>query len=339
MINTIRIKGLKCFDDETLYLKNFNILAGKNSVGKSTVIQAMLAVAQCSENHRPFSGKYIDLGTVRDLKNKLVGSEEIFIDINGSYQMTVPSDSNCELKGEDFLMDHSIRYVAADRVGVKETYKKNISDENQIGINCEYAFDYLAKHGQDNWENNELVYDFNEKLTFGGQVDYWLNKILGYTVRAEEIERTSLIRVSYGQREIGNDLSPKNVGTGVSYIAEIIIAALSCKEGDLLIVENPEIHLHPSGQTEFVTFLAFLAQKGIQIILETHSDHIYNGVRKCVHKDYVDNENVAIYFFDRKSDGCADPIRIELDDEGRVINPKEGLFDQTKKDLDVILGW
>lgn len=339
MINTIRIKGLKCFDDETLHLKNFNILAGKNSVGKSTVIQAILAAAQCNGNYRPFSGKYIDLGTVRDLKNKLVGSEEIVINMNDCYQMTVVSDSNYEYNGDFFTTEHSIRYIAADRVGVKETYQKNISDENQIGINCEYAFDYLAKHGQDNWENNELVYDFNEKLTFGGQVDYWLDKILGYTVRAEEIERTSLIRVSYGQREIGKDISPKNVGTGVSYIAEIIIAALSCKEGDLLIVENPEIHLHPAGQTEFVTFLAFLAQKGIQIILETHSDHIYNGVRKCVHKDYVYKENVAIYFFDRKKNGCSDPIQIQLDDEGKVINPKDGLFDQTKKDLDVILGW
>ena len=339
MINTIRLKGLKCFDDEILCLKNFNLLAGKNSVGKSTVIQAILAVAQSDGKSRPFSGKYIDLGAVRDLKNKMVGSEDIFIDMNGTHQLTVYSDSDYQLQGDAFSKEQRICYLAADRVGVKETYKRNIGDENQIGINCEYAFDYLAKHGRDNWENNELVFDFHEKLTFGGQVDYWLNRILGYTVRAEEIERTSLIRVSYGQREIGNDISPKNVGTGVSYMAEIIIAALSCKEGDLLIVENPEIHLHPAGQAEFVTFLAFLAQKGIQIILETHSDHIYNGVRKCIHKDYIDNENVAIYFFDRKDNGCGYPIRIELDEEGKVINPKEGLFDQTKKDLDVILGW
>lgn len=119
----------------------------------------------------------------------------------------------------------------------------------------------------------------------------------------------------------------------------MIISALSCKKGDVLIIENPEIHLHPSAQTEFVLFLTHLAKCGIQIIVETHSDHIFNGVRTSVHKDYIDKEDVSIYFFQKKENGCSEPVLIELNDEGKVLNQKEGLFDQIKKDLDVILGW
>lgn len=92
-----------------------------------------------------------------------------------------------------------MRYVSADRVGVRETYEQNIRGGDEIGIRCEYAYDYLAKHDMDPWQDNLMVYDETSKLTFGGQVNYWLEKILGYTVYAEEIERTTLIRVSYGK--------------------------------------------------------------------------------------------------------------------------------------------
>ena len=119
----------------------------------------------------------------------------------------------------------------------------------------------------------------------------------------------------------------------------MIISALSCEKGDVLIIENPEIHLHPSAQTEFVHFLTHLAKCDIQVIVETHSDHIFNGVRTSVHKDYIDKEDVSIYFFQKKKNGCSEPILIELDDDGKVLNQQVGLFDQIKKDLDVILGW
>lgn len=142
-----------------------------------------------------------------------------------------------------------------------------------------------------------FIYDARTKLTPGGQVDYWLNRILGYRVSAEEIPGTELIRVAYSSREIGRNIRPKNVGTGVSYIAEIIIAAFSCKRGDMPVIENPEIHLHPSGQSELVEFLVFLAHKGLQVVMETHSDHIFNGLRRCVGRDRTAGENVRIYFF------------------------------------------
>ena len=112
-------------------------------------------------------------------------------------------------------------------------------------------------------------------------MDYWLERILGYRVSAEEIPGTELIRVAYSHRGVGKNIRPKNVGTGVSYIAEIIIAAFSCEKGDMLIIENPEIHLHPSGQAELMEFLVFLAQRGLQVVMETHSDHVFNGLRRC----------------------------------------------------------
>lgn len=162
---------------------------------------------------------------------------------------------------------------------------------------------FLVQRGLDQIAADEqiteksFIYDARTKLTPGGQVDYWLNRILGYRVSAEEIPGTELIRVAYSSREIGRNIRPKNVGTGVSYIAEIIIAAFSCKRGDMPVIENPEIHLHPSGQSELVESLVFLAHKGLQVVMETHSDHIFNGLRRCVGRDRTAGENVRIYFF------------------------------------------
>ena len=184
-----------------------------------------------------------------------------------------------------------------------------------------------------------MVYDPHSKLTFGGQVDYWLNEIVGYTIRAEEIDRTELIRVSFNANGLVNNIRPKNVGTGVSYIAEVIIAALSCESGDIVIIENPEIHLHPSGQSKFVSFISFLAKNGVQVIVETHSDHIYNAVRKSICNDEIKCDNVSVYFFEQLSDGNTNPILIPIDDEGRAQQQRDGFFDQTKKDLQEILGW
>ena len=129
-------------------------------------------------------------------------------------------------------------------------------------------FDYLNVHDEEHIKD-DFVYDTDSKLTFGGQVNFWLEKIMGYRVKAREIEKTEFIQVLYSNKNIAFEMRPKNIGTGVTYITEIIIAALACREGDLLIVENPEIHLHPSGQSELVEFLAFLAQSGVQVIIFT----------------------------------------------------------------------
>ena len=106
-----------------------------------------------------------------------------------------------------------------------------------------------------------------------------------------------------------------------------------------IFTKNPEIHLHPSGQAELVKFLAFLTQYGVQVIVETHSDHIYNGIRKSIHLDEIDCENVSIYFFTHNEKGCSIPVSIPVNSEGKALAYSEGLFDQINKDLDVILGW
>lgn len=355
MINKIRISGFKCFDYAELELKNFTLLAGQNSAGKTTVIQSIFAMLQNGKN--PFRGEYMNIGKPNELRNALTENREIVFHMyyewlgkvksrmkKISQIETIETSDTMEMIGEDDAGDiidqMKVIYCSADRIGVKDTYEKYLGDDILIGKNCEYAFHYLSAHNEDRQDiDKDFIYNTQSKLTFGGQVDYWLNKIMGYRVKAREIEKTEFIQVLYMDERMPFEIRPKNVGTGVTYITEIVVAALSCNTGDLLIIENPEIHLHPSGQAELVKFLALLAQYGVQVIVETHSDHIYNGIRKSIRLDEISCENVSIYFFKQNEKGCGVPLNIPINDEGKALASSDGLFDQINKDLDVILGW
>lgn len=343
MLNCVRIQGFKCFQEAEIRFSNFTLLAGKNSTGKSTVIQSVLALYQNSASS--LAGKYMNIGTVNEVKNWVSGSKKISLEAvyecrgeKGAYNK-VFEDEEEKRYGSEFPRELNVRYLTADRIGVEDTYQKSLEGKDEIGVRCEYAFFYLAGHKDEEMREKGFIYDSATKTTLGGQVDYWLERIIGYRVIAEEIPGTELIRVSYRNRELGRDIRPKNVGTGVSYIAEIIIAAFSCEKDDILIIENPEIHLHPSGQCELMEFLVFLARKGLQVVMETHSDHIFNGLRRCVSSDRISKDKVRIYFFRQNEDKISVPVEISLDEDGRVENQQDGLFDQIEKDLDVILGW
>ena len=239
-----------------------------------------------------------------------------------------------KIKGLDFV------YLCAERIGVEDVYKQNLEKEYRIGIHGEYAFDYLSKERM----NSIAEQDFRnmEEETgsnFGNQVDYWLNYIMGYSITAERIPGTEIVKVSYRKNADGSmDVKPQHVGTGISYISNVIIAALSCKKGSLFVVENPEIHLHPSAQSRLLDFFSFLASKGLQVIIETHSDHIFNGLRKNINSKRIQAEDTSVYFFKQNKELLSTPVKILIDENGVIKNQEKGLFDQFDEDLDELLG-
>ena len=218
MLNCIRIQGFKCFQEAEIRFSNFTLLAGKNSTGKSTVIQAILALYQNSASS--LAGKYMNIGSVNEVKNWIAGSKKISLEALYEYlgrdcsYSKIFEDEYEKRVGTEFPDEIKVRYLTADRIGVEDTYPKSLEGKDKIGVRCEYAFFYLAGHKDEEIREKGFMYDSTTKTTLGGQVDYWLERILGYRVTAEEIPGTELIRVSYRNRELGRDIRPKNVGTG-----------------------------------------------------------------------------------------------------------------------------
>jgi predicted ATPase len=102
-------------------------------------------------------------------------------------------------------------------------------------------------------------------------------------------------------------------------------------------VENPEAHLHPKGQSGIAGFLARVAGAGTQVVIETHSDHVLNGVRRAVAVDKVlAASDVSMHFLDTIDQPEGETPRmtsIRMEDNGEVAPWPEFFFDQMEKDL------
>ena len=343
MLKKIKINGFKCFDNEEILLKNFTLLTGVNSSGKSSLIQSILFLLQQKEKgQNPLNGKYVRLGLIQDIRNTITNSKAIEITVENETgdicKVSLNTDGKCEIKKDKVLDDVDFVYLSAERVGVEDVYQQNLTNEYRIGIHGEYYFDYLSQERMN--EFAEPAFRFpGTGANLGNQVDSWLNYITGYYVTSEQVAGTEVVKVSYRKSINGSrEAKPHHVGTGVSYVANIITAALSCKQGSLFIVENPEIHLHPGAQSKLLEFFCYLSARGLQVIVETHSDHLFNGLRKNVKRKVISVEQVGVYFLKLDENYLSRPVLIRLDENGSVGNHEKGLFDQFDKDLDDLLG-
>ena len=118
----------------------------------------------------------------------------------------------------------------------------------------------------------------------------------------------------------------------------IVTLLLTAKPDDILIIENPEAQLHPSGQAKLAELMSLVASHGVQLIVETHSDHIINGVRVATKNNVIAPEQSCINFFYRKEGELAtskEEIRILAD--GGVDKWPQGFFDEWDNQLDKLL--
>ena len=80
----------------------------------------------------------------------------------------------------------------------------------------------------------------------------------------------------------------------------ILATGLIAEAGSYMIVENPEAHLHPSAQSKIGRFLAMVAHTGVKVIIETHSDHVINGIQIAAAKHEIESADVSIQFFSQE---------------------------------------
>ncbi|MFN8455532.1 MAG: DUF3696 domain-containing protein [Anaerolineae bacterium] len=165
--------------------------------------------------------------------------------------------------------------------------------------------------------------------------ELWMRRIIPHLdVEIEQISQADLVRIGLRTQGDTNYWRPTNTGFGISYTLPIIVAALMSNPNSMLIIENPEAHLHPASQSEMGKFLARTAAAGIQVIIETHSDHILNGIRLSVRRAELQAESVSIQFF-RHNDETNDyeVFTPKIDTDGRIDSWPEGFFDQIERDL------
>ncbi|MEO5355907.1 MAG: DUF3696 domain-containing protein [Nitrospirae bacterium YQR-1] len=237
----------------------------------------------------------------------------------------------------------NLTYVSADRLGPRETYNVSTSDRRRdVGVNGELTPWYLNEFSYKTVE--PMLCKEGNPSTLESQVNAWMGEFFpGSGFLVESLRGTPYVTLTIRSSEGGDFHRPQNVGYGLTHILPIITACLGAGKGDIVLIESPESHLHPAGQSKMGEFLGLVAASGVQVIVETHSDHILNGIRKAVKKNKISHEDVAIHFFNRrpKEDETHIPQVISpvIDGNGNLGEWPKGFFDQFDLDMEYFAGW
>ena len=346
MISEISIKNFKCIQQGRFSLGRLTVFCGVNSGGKSSVLQALLLGTEAWSS-RKLNG-WLDLMKLSS-GLKLYSNEEILNRDADEDIIEIAIQENGKEKAVRFLTeDYSsnelqydvisnlstkfskIWYLGADR-SITEHQVRGNRQSLSLGEKCEYlayilALGHEAKKVPVNQRKNRKD---ESNLFFAAQVNEWLDFLIpGSYVDGVYTGKDNIISLLFDRRATCHKT---NVGFGVSFVLPVLMAGLLAKEGDVLIVENPELHLHPTAQSNFMRFFACMAQCGVQVLLETHSDHIVNGLRKAVVDPACElkADDALIYFFERGGEAQA----IRLTGNAELDSWPDEFMDQESKDL------
>lgn len=353
MLKEVTLKNFKCFEKVTLPMKNVNVLTGINGMGKSTIIQSILLLRQSYQKESGMkglylNGKYVSLGNGQDVLYEKADDDEIEIAFQTStskyynkYQYDPDSDflSLIESQGDECkeIFGNRFSYLSAFRIEPQDLY--HISNEEELakrefGNNGEFAIQFLHKYGLESVKNRAVVIEDKLGDSLSNQVRVWMDKIspgVSPQVTVNIQLRSSEVRFEYIEgRNKTNSYKGVNVGFGITYVLPIVVALISAEMGDTVIIENPEAHIHPAGQRKLGELIALAGAGGVQIIVETHSDHILNGIRLSVKKGKISPDKVELMYFDknRENDYRHEVVFPKIDVNGRIDQWPDGFFDE-----------
>jgi predicted ATPase len=180
------------------------------------------------------------------------------------------------------------------------------------------------------WQSEEI----QEPL--GAAVDRWLG-FLGVHQGAltEDFGRLGHV-LSVRDQDVRRPLDLTQVGVGVSQLLPIVVQGLLTPAGGTVLLEQPELHLHPAVQARLADFLWSLASSNRLIVCETHSEYLVNRLRIRMASGALKDTDVAVYFAEREA-GNTRFERIRFDSRGRIGNWPTGFFDQSASDAAALL--
>ncbi len=367
-MNHLKINHFKCFEDADISINRLTVMAGANGNGKSTAIQALLylrrTIEHCGEWKEgsyhynkinnlnvPLNGVYcLALGNSSAVLNNNYNGNKIAIallsdedkimveyeadNLDSKIWLTpVSVDSTDKL--DSSILKQEFYYLNAERFGPRVNQTLQFWDYPNAGWQGEYTAQLIDMEAGYYKIENERRFKETENNYLIDQLNYWLDFVMkGVKVKAESNTKTLTARVLIeNDYTISEPTLATNLGFGISYILPIIATGLIARKDSYFIIENPEAHLHPSAQSKIGRFLAMVANAGVNVIVETHSDHIINGIQIAVAENEIKNTSVTVNFFSHlEGESQPDVNPISIKDKGELTEWPKGFFDQTQID-------
>ncbi len=363
MLSSLYLSSFKCFEQLELVLRPLTVLTGINSGGKSSVIQAMALLAQTLSQREwgrtlLLEGPDLALGSAADVVNqksprrlglgaatptervvwsfKAEDRRALTVELEGAWIDEQPIELGDAVRwllpaarAENSAVVSALRrlsWITAERIGPRELLP--LRDEHlheYVGARGELAAGLLYWRESDPVRSELCLPDFPPTLFH--QVRARMQEFFpGCDLRVKPIDGASAVSLRLRSEEGSEFQRPQNVGFGLTQLFPILVAVLAAEQGDLVLVENPEVHLHPRAQQQIGTLLARVAASGVQLVVETHSDHVLNGVRLAAKNRVISPSEVAVHFFSAAAG--FQPTSPMLDADGRLDSWPDGFFDQ-----------
>ncbi len=368
MLTDINLYQFKRFKNESVELYPLTLMTGINGMGKSSVVQSLLILRQSFDRGELQNNSKLviedkelvnlvspDDMLCSDAEDKIVSLELVDNKKNAAKWVVVAEgNSNTlvykyERKDGDIysssLFNNDFQYLNAERIGPRVTYDRLsvTRPHSPVGYRGEFVANRLLEAVTD-------IEDVKLKdVLLGGastkvydQLSAWVSEIIypGTKVSIDDSDG-SKINLQYSFKdEQTKTFNPLNIGFGFSFALPVILAILTAKPGSLIIIENPEAHLHPRGQSRMGRLIALAVQSGVQIIVETHSDHLLNGIRVAVKQGKLDCSKTHIHYFTADKIQLQDlkyKISFAIDEDGGLERWPSGFFDEWDKMLDELL--
>jgi predicted ATPase len=235
-------------------------------------------------------------------------------------------------------LSENVLYLGPLRVGPRATYGLGSSAEN-YNIPLGESGEYLAKKLftdktvkaypiVENGQLRDAMFTLEEAVTF------WYQEISA-TGESTAIDAEAPNRQGYplkiGKRTLAN------VGFGASQILPVLGLCLSASPGDLILLEQPELHLNPGMQQKLADFLLVMSKTGRQIIVETHSEYLITRLRRNAASSSDAHQYFTIIYVERDPETGTTYRTVNVDDQGDLSEWPKGFFDHVAEDLRVLM--
>ncbi len=229
-----------------------------------------------------------------------------------------------ELEYEN-LMD-SIYYLGPLREYPKREYPWSGSSPEDVGRRGESTVAAILAATRDR-EARSLGYR-RKKRPFQEMIAYWLRELgLIHEFQLEDIGKgTNLWRAQVRTSASAAQTGLADVGFGVSQVLPALVLLYYVPEGATVLMEQPEIHLHPAVQSGLADVMLNVARtRHVQIVVESHSEHLLRRLQRRVAEGDATPEDVKLYFVSATK-GVAQVSDLALNQYGEVENWPEGFF-------------
>jgi len=347
MIDAISISNYKCFCNLSLHFSNLNVFTGLNGSGKSSLMQLLDFALSMKAKNKEVSFDDVKISSFSELVN--ISSSENNVHIECTFGDKISNISFSHIaKTKAILVDvdggawvGSHEFIGASRMTPEWLYSQSTSEHRRLGKDGMNSIHYYETFGKERSNFSDFYSYFGGSETgdgsISGQVLCFMRFISpGISFYGKELSDLNKITLKYKYDNMDIQLNPFNVGYGITNGLPVVIALLKSQPGEIVMLENPENNIHPSGQRKLGELIGYVASKGVQVFVETHSDHVLNGIRIAVKRSVLSEELLRIFYFSR-GNGSSSVEQIRVHKSGAFSKTPKGFLDEWELSIDELL--